>query len=106
MGSYSSIYNRIQVRGPFDPGVPLKHSSDERIQSKAFSYWLGKIGDPQLGPLYLGWSGAASLAFGFIAIEIIGLNMWASVDWDPYAFVRNIASRPCSRSDDKRSDNT
>jgi photosynthetic reaction center M subunit len=25
--------------------------------------------------------------FGFFAIEIIGLNMWASVGWDPVAFV-------------------
>ena len=26
--------------------------------------------------------------FGFIAIEIIGLNMLASVNWSPVAFVR------------------
>ena len=92
MGYYSSIYNRVQMRGPFDPGVPLPAGQNiQRIQAKSFSYWLGKIGDPQLGPLYLGWSGALSLCFGFTAIEIIGLNMWASVNWDPYAFVRNLA---------------
>ena len=51
----------------------------------------GRLGDAQLGPIYLGWFGLASLICGFIAIEIIGLNMWASVDWDPYAFVRNLA---------------
>jgi photosynthetic reaction center M subunit len=28
--------------------------------------------------------------FGFIAIEIIGLNMWASVNWDPVEFVRQL----------------
>ena len=55
-----------------------------------FSYWLGLIGDAQIGPFYLGWTGLASLLCGFIAIEIIGLNMWASVNWDPIQFVRQL----------------
>ena len=29
-----------------------------------------------------------SLVLGFSAFEIIGLNMWASVNWDPVAFAR------------------
>ncbi len=37
----------------------------------------------QVMPNYLGGVGIASPVCGFIAIEIIGLNMWASVDWDP-----------------------
>jgi photosynthetic reaction center M subunit len=51
---------------------------------------LGLIGDAQIGPIYLGFSGIASAIFGFIAIEIIGLNMWASVDWSPIQFVRQL----------------
>jgi photosynthetic reaction center M subunit len=43
-----------------------------------------------VGPVYLGWLGIASLLCGFIAIEIIGLNMWASVNWDPIQFVRQL----------------
>ena len=31
-----------------------------------------------------------SLVCGFIAIEIIGLNMWASVDWSPKEFIRQL----------------
>ncbi len=50
---------------------------------------MGKIGDAQIGPLYLGFTGTLSLIFGFIAIEIIGFNMLASVDWSPIAFVKN-----------------
>ena len=42
----------------------------------------------QMTGFYLGWLGVASLLFGFIAIEIIGLNMLASVNWSPVAFVR------------------
>ena len=49
---------------------------------------MGKIGDAQIGPVYLGTLGVASLICGFIAIEIIGLNMLASVNWSPLAFMR------------------
>ena len=53
-----------------------------------FSYWLGKIGDAQIGPFYLGTTGFLSIVCGVIAIEIIGLNMLASVNWSPIAFMR------------------
>jgi hypothetical protein len=32
----------------------------------------------------------SSLLFGFIAFEIIGLNMLASVNWDPVEFIRQL----------------
>jgi photosynthetic reaction center M subunit len=55
-------------------------------------YWLlGLFGDAQIGPIYLGWLGIWSLLCGFIAFEIIGLNMLASVNWDPVIqFVRQL----------------
>nr|AVE16122.1 photosynthetic reaction center subunit M [Afifella marina] len=54
------------------------------------SYWLGKIGDAQVGPIYLGLTGIASIFFGFLAFEIVGLNMMASVNWSPVEFVRQL----------------
>ena len=54
------------------------------------SLLLGKIGDAQIGPIYLGHARRASLICGFIAFEIIGLNMLASVNWDPIQFVRQL----------------
>ena len=43
----------------------------------------GRIGDAQIGPIYLGWLGLASLICGFISIEIIGLeHAGVSVNWD------------------------
>jgi photosynthetic reaction center M subunit len=51
---------------------------------------LGWLGDAQIGPIYLGGLGIASLLCGFIAFEIIGLNMWASVNWDPLQFARQL----------------
>jgi photosynthetic reaction center M subunit len=54
-------------------------------------YWLfGRLGDAQIGPIYLGWLGLASLFCFLVAFEIIGLNMLASVNWNPIEFVRQL----------------
>jgi photosynthetic reaction center M subunit len=91
MATYQNIFTQVQVRGAApDNGVALPIGSLPRLGPGRFDYWLGKIGDAQIGPLYLGWLGIASLICGFIAIEIIGLNMWASVNWDPIQFVRQL----------------
>jgi photosynthetic reaction center M subunit len=91
MATYQNVFTQLQVRGATpDEGIPLPVGSLRRIGPGWFEYWLGKIGDAQIGPIYLGWLGIASLACGFIAIEIIGLNMWASVNWDPIQFVRQL----------------
>ena len=54
------------------------------------------------GPSILAASGSLSLIFGFIAFEIIGLNMLASVHWNPIQFVRQLRGSRSSR----RSPNT
>jgi len=90
MAEYQNIFTRVQVHGPVYPGVPLDRGSSARENTTFFLYWLGKIGDAQIGPFYLGWTGLASILCGFIAIEIIGLNMWASVNWDVAEFIRQL----------------
>jgi photosynthetic reaction center M subunit len=90
MPEYQNLFNRVQIRGPLEAGVALPEGSLPRLGSPWFSYWLGRFGDAQVGPIYLGWPGIASLVCGFFAIEIIGLNMWASVNWDPIQFVRQL----------------
>jgi photosynthetic reaction center M subunit len=90
MAEYQNLFNQVQVRAPADPGVALPSGSWPRRGSARFSYLYGRIGDAQVGPVYLGWTGVASLLCGFIAIEIIGLNMWASVNWDPIQFIRQL----------------
>ena len=62
----------------------------KRPKDAGFVYLLGIFGNAQVGPIYLGYLGVLSLIFGFIAFEIIGLNMWASVNWDPIQFVRQL----------------
>ena len=88
MANFETIYTKVQVRGPFDPGVSPVRLTERRIGGKFFSYWLGAIGDPQVGPFYLGWEGLISIVLGITAIEVIGLNMFAEVNWDPIQFVR------------------
>jgi photosynthetic reaction center M subunit len=90
MAYYQNIFTKVQVHGEPDLGVPLTDSASDRRTETVSSYWLGKFGDAQIGPIYLGWTGLTSIVCGIIAIEIIGLNMWASVNWDPVQFVRKL----------------
>jgi photosynthetic reaction center M subunit len=90
MARYQNLFTQIQLRTAPEFGVPLPVGDDPRIGRGSFNYWIGKIGASQIGPIYLGKLGVASLLCGFLAIEIIGLNMWASVNWDPVQFVRQL----------------
>ena len=90
MAEYQNIFTRVQVRGPAHHGVPVPYGPWAREGKPFFAYLLGQIGNAQVGPFYLGALGLASLLTGFIAFEIIGLNMWASVGWNPILFVRDL----------------
>ena len=91
MRQYQNIFTPVQIRAPAYVGVPVEENNGYvRVGRPAFWYWLGKIGDAQVGPVYFGWLGIASLLCGITAFEIIGLNMWASVNWDPIQFVRRL----------------
>ena len=87
MADYQNIFTQVQVRGHYDPGVDLPRGDWPREKVKIFSYIMGKFGDAQIGPVYLGTTGLASIIAGTIAIFIMGLNMFASVGWDPLKFV-------------------
>ncbi len=88
---YQNIFTRVQVRGPDDLGPP--RTGDKiwpRTKNPSHNHWFGKIGDAQVGPFYLGSFGLASIICGLIAFNIIGLNFWAQVNWDPVQFVRRL----------------
>ena len=91
MAQYQNIFTQVQVRaaGP-DLGVHGALGDDKRIGKPWFSHLFGRFGDAQVGPFYLGTLGLASLVCGIIAFEIIGLNMLASVNWDPRVFLQKL----------------
>jgi photosynthetic reaction center M subunit len=90
MAIYQNLFTQIQVRGPIDRGVPLREGNLGRDGAGFFSRLLGLVGNAQVGPIYLGFLGVASLICGFLAFEIVGLNMFASVNWNPIEFVRQL----------------
>ncbi len=89
MVEYQNIFTRVQLRAVPEMGPPRAPGDVyTRDGEPFFNRWIGKIGDAQVGPIHLGVYGVMSLICGFIAIEIIGLNMLAAVNWDPIQFVR------------------
>ena len=90
MASYQNLLTQVQVRGPVEMGVPLPAGNDTRIGVPFYWKLMGILGNAQIGPIYLGGLGVLSLFCGFIAFEIIGLNMMAQVNWSPIQFVRQL----------------
>jgi len=90
MTQYQNILTIVQISGPAEEGMPLPKGDSPRSGEPTMSRLLGWLGNAQIGPIYLGFLGSLSLVFGLIAFEIIGLNMLASVGWDPIQFVRQL----------------
>jgi photosynthetic reaction center M subunit len=87
---YQNIFTRVQVHGPADYGPPAKNGIWQRQGTPFLVHLFGRLGDAQVGPVYLGFLGLASILCGVLAFEIIGLNMFAQVDWNPIQFVRQL----------------
>jgi photosynthetic reaction center M subunit len=87
---YQNIFTRVQIHGPDDLGPARNESGVYGRTKPSHNYWFGKIGDAQVGPFYLGALGLMSIACGLIAFNIIGLNFWLQVNWDPVQFVRKL----------------
>jgi photosynthetic reaction center M subunit len=95
MAEYQNLFTRVQVRTTHtDWGVPVDDETwRQQLPPRSdgtLSYWIGKIGDAQIGPIHLGWTGIASLIFGTLAINIMGLNFLAEVHWNPIQFIRQL----------------
>ena len=90
MAEYQNFFTRVQVRAPIYAGTPLSGGVWRRQGRGSFSHFLGRMGDAQIGPIYLGTLGVMSLLCGFIAFEIVGLNMLASVNWSPIQLLRQL----------------
>jgi photosynthetic reaction center M subunit len=90
MAQYQNLFTQVRVAGPVQMGVPLPDTDSTRTGAQPATFnLLGWLGSAQIGPLYLGSLGIASLVTGLLSIFIMGLNMLASVNWDLVRFVRN-----------------
>ena len=90
MAQYQNLFTTVQAVGPVHHGVELGHGNSPRTGEPLIVYWAGVLGNAQIGPIYLGGLGVASLILGTLAFNIIGFNMLASVNWDPVQFVRQL----------------
>ena len=65
MAYYQNIFTQIQATGPASQGVPLgKGNSPRTGKEPLIVHLLGRIGNAQIGPIYLGGLGLASLICG------------------------------------------
>jgi photosynthetic reaction center M subunit len=91
MAQYQNLFTRVQAVGPVNVGVPLGQGNSPRTATQGwFVHLFGRLGNAQIGPIYLGGMGMASLILGTLSFNIIGFNMLASVNWDPIQFVRQL----------------
>jgi photosynthetic reaction center M subunit len=91
MADYQNLFTQVQAVGPSNLGVPLGHGNSPRTGTDLPQvHLLGRLGMPQIGPVYLGPLGIASIIFGVAAFNIIGFNMLAQVNWDIVQFVRQL----------------
>lgn len=89
MREYQNIFTNIQVRGEPEMGIDLP-DNEVRDGKPWFDYWLGKIGNAQLGPVYLGYAGVASVLTGIAAFNLIGLSYLMQVDFNIAVFIREL----------------
>ncbi len=91
MVEYQNLFTAVQASGPAEVGIPLGPKDSPRTgKVPAHVHWIGRFGNAQIGPIYLGGLGVASLILGTLAINIMGFNMLAQVGWDPIQFVRQL----------------
>ncbi len=56
-----NIFTKVQVAAPDYPGVPIGGSEYQRVGGIYHSTFMGRFGDAQIGPIYLGATGIASI---------------------------------------------
>lgn len=87
---YQNLFTRVQPVGPTHAGVELPAGNSERTGEPMLVHLFGRLGNAQLGPIYLGGLGLVSLITGCLSINIMGFYMLASVGWDPIEFIRQL----------------
>jgi photosynthetic reaction center M subunit len=88
---YQNIFTSVQAVGPACMGVPLPENESPRTGKNPWMiHLLGRFGNAQIGPIHLSGLAIAAIITGTLSINIMGLNMLASVNWDPIQFIRQL----------------
>jgi photosynthetic reaction center M subunit len=90
MAQYQNLFTRVQAVGVGHTGIDLPSGNSPRSWTPSFTHLFGRLGNAQVGPIYLGGLGIASLMLGIFSINIIGFNMLASVNWNVIEFIRQL----------------
>jgi photosynthetic reaction center M subunit len=90
MAQYQNLFTRVQAVGPAHMGIELPAGNVPRSWKPWLFHLIGRLGNAQIGPIYLGGMGVASIILGVLSINIIGVNMLASVNWSPIEFIRQL----------------
>jgi len=91
VADYQNLFTTVQPTSThLHMGVPLGPYNSPRDFKPWLFHLLGRFGNAQIGPIYLGRLGLASLFCGLLWFTIIGVNMLASVGWDPIQFVKQL----------------
>lgn len=89
MAEYQNIFTAVQAVGPIHHGI--EHKTESTRDGEPFIvHLIGRFGNAQIGPVYLGALGVASIFFGTLSFNIMGFNMLASVNWNPIQFIRQL----------------
>ncbi|NDA88315.1 MAG: photosynthetic reaction center subunit M, partial [Betaproteobacteria bacterium] len=80
---------------PSTPGERVRapekaRSPKQRPRPHGCPCWAGKVGEAQIGPIYLGVLGSASIVFGVLWFWIVGFSMLSSVNWNIIEMIRQL----------------
>lgn len=91
MIEYQNLFTQVQAVTHPHNGVPLNGPDDrERLGKPFLVHLFGRLGNAQLGPIYLGRLGLASAFCFVIAFTVVGWNMLVQVNFSPIQFVRQL----------------
>ncbi len=91
MADYQNLFTQVQAVTHPHSGVAIDpRDMGERTKTPFLLHLAGRLGNAQIGPLYLGRVGVASLFCFIIAFTIVGWNMLIQVNYDPIQFVRQL----------------
>jgi len=88
---YQNLFTQVQAVTTPHHGVALQGpDNNERTSSPFLVHLAGRLGNAQIGPLYLGKVGLVSALCFIFAFTIVGFNMLVQVNYDPIQFVRQL----------------